>query len=104
MANGRVFKQGNTGPSSSSISFLHSEAERLGCTIDELALACVMAQSFNPMVLSGAACVEHMRSNVGALALLRGGKLDSATVDRLFCETRMDPKEYWAERSALPWQ
>lgn len=38
-------------------------------TPDALALACVLKQPFQPMVLSGAATVEQLRQNYAALGL-----------------------------------
>jgi len=104
MANGRLFKEGNTGPSASKLSALHSEAARLSCGVDALGLACVMVQGFKPVVLSGAASEQHMLSNAAALALLGGGGLSAGKVAELFEATRMDPEAYWAERSALAWK
>jgi aryl-alcohol dehydrogenase-like predicted oxidoreductase len=86
MANGRVFKSGNTGPSSSRLSTLHTEAEAIGCTVDALALACIIVQPFSPMVLSGAACIEHMCSNADACGLVADGKvIPPLVLHVLFC-------------------
>lgn len=43
---------------------------QLETTPDALALACVLKQPFQPMVLSGAATVEQLRQNFAALQLL----------------------------------
>jgi len=74
---------------------------QLDTTVDALALACALAQPFDAMVLSGAACVDHLRSNFAATEVL--ARLDAATVDELMDACRADPEEYWAERSALAW-
>eukprot|EP00959_Pyramimonas_sp_CCMP1952_P336296 7041895-Pyramimonas_sp.AAC.1 len=74
---------------------------QLGTTVDALALACVMAQPFNAMVLSGAACSEHLLSNYKAVELLE--RLDASTVDALMAACVADPEAYWAERSAMAW-
>jgi hypothetical protein len=74
---------------------------QLDTTVDALALACVLAQPFNAMVLSGAACSEHLESNYKALEVLE--RLDAATVMDLMATCCMHPTEYWNERSALAW-
>jgi aryl-alcohol dehydrogenase-like predicted oxidoreductase len=45
-------------------------------------------------VLSGAATVEQLRSNLAALEL---------DVDPHLDQLAEDPTRYWQERSALPW-
>ena len=84
MANGRVFKSGNNGPSCSRLSTLHAEADAIGCTVDALALACIIVQPFSPMVLSGAACKEHMISNADACGLVADGKVNISTTPACF--------------------
>lgn len=84
MANGRVFKSGNNGPSCSRLSALHTEADAIGCTVDALALACIIVQPFSPMVLSGAACKEHMISNADACGLVADGKVNISTTCTCF--------------------
>lgn len=98
--------------------------------VDAVALAVAMAQPFKPMVLSGATTTEQLRSNAGALRLLRrlnmtreskvanedergegdeGGEGGDAADDagqalaRLLQVGRVDPGEYWSERSSLVW-
>ncbi len=68
-------------------------AER-GTTADALALAAVLAQPWVDVVLSGAATVETLRSNLGAADLDGPGELAAL---------REDPEAYWERRSALPW-
>lgn len=74
---------------------------QLGTTVDALALACALAQPFDAMVLSGAACVQHLHSNLAATELL--ARLDAATVTELMEVCRSEPEEYWTERSKLAW-
>lgn len=85
--------------------------------VDAVALAVAMAQPFKPMVLSGAATTEQLRSNAGALRLLRrlnlrgsnegeGADAPDAVAQalaRLLEVGRVAPEEYWRERSALVW-
>jgi aryl-alcohol dehydrogenase-like predicted oxidoreductase len=67
-------------------------AER-GVTADALALAAVLAQPWADVVLSGAATVETLRSNLRAAEV---GEVDLP-------DLREEPEGYWARRSSLPW-
>jgi aryl-alcohol dehydrogenase-like predicted oxidoreductase len=77
---------------------LTAVAAELGTTPDALALAAVLARPWADVVLSGAATVETLRSNLAAAELTWTDELD----DRL-AALREDPDEYWERRSALPW-
>ena len=55
MANGRLLQRAECREA------LRDAAARVGTTPDALALAIAMHQPFKPMVLSGAATVEHLR-------------------------------------------
>jgi aryl-alcohol dehydrogenase-like predicted oxidoreductase len=61
------------------------------------ALAAALAQPWADVVLSGAVTVEQLDSNVGALE-----HDDEVSLEDLH-QSAMDPDQYWAERSALPW-
>ena len=67
-------------------------------TPDALALACVLAQPWVDVVLSGASTVAMLQSNLTALGLEVGGD----TVERL-APLAEDPETYWEERSQLAW-
>lgn len=69
-----------------------------GTTIDAIALAAVLAQPWADVVLSGAAAIEHLRSN--ALAL--DASLSAAELDRLLALAE-EPEAYWKTRSGLAW-
>ena len=69
----------------------------LGNQPDATALAVALAQPWADVVLSGAATVSQLRSNLGAL--------DGAPPpdgDRL-STLALDPQTYWGERAAMPW-
>ncbi len=69
----------------------------LGERPDVIALAAALAQPWADVVLSGAATVSQLRSNLAAL--------DDATeqdADRL-TTLAQEPEVYWNERSAMPW-
>jgi aryl-alcohol dehydrogenase-like predicted oxidoreductase len=88
LANGRLTARGD-------VPLLQELAERAGATPDALALAAALAQPWAGVVLSGAATVETLSSNLGALEL----NVDA----ELAPELAEDPARYWQERSALPW-
>lgn len=74
--------------------------------VDAVALAVVMAQPFNPMVLSGAATAQQLGSNAKALTLLERIREDDAAGDAiagLLAVGKVEPEVYWSERSALSW-
>lgn len=91
LANGRLVR----GPEAATVI---SQADRLGTSPDALALAHVLAQPWADVVLSGAATVEQLRSNVAALQV----RLDEEAVAAL--DALAQPVEaYWRQRHALPW-
>ncbi|HEY7075913.1 MAG TPA: aldo/keto reductase [Solirubrobacteraceae bacterium] len=65
---------------------------------DSLALAAVLARPWADVVLSGAASVETLRSNLRALEVEWTDELE-ARGEAL----REDSEAYWERRSALPW-
>jgi aryl-alcohol dehydrogenase-like predicted oxidoreductase len=89
LANGRLTARGDVAP-------LREWAKRYGTTPDALALAAALSQPWADVVLSGAATVDQLRSNLEALELEPDAELD---VDQL----AEDPARYWQERSGLPW-
>ena len=91
LANGRLTVRGDVAP-------LRELAERCGASPDALALAAALAQPWADVVLSGAATVGTLRSNLSALEL----ELDDELVSEL-AELAEEPAHYWKERSALPW-
>jgi aryl-alcohol dehydrogenase-like predicted oxidoreductase len=72
---------------------LGSAAAALGVTPDALAIAAVLAQPWVSVVLSGAASVEQLTSNLMALTIAAPS----------FPDLGEPADEYWAERSARPW-
>ena len=91
LANGRLTARGD-------VAALHELAERSGTTADALALAAVLRQPWADVVLSGAATVHTLESNLKALQLELSSELEPELVQ--FTE---DPVVYWEERSGLPW-
>ena len=66
--------------------------------MDALALAAVLAQPWADVVLSGAATVDQLKSNVKASVV----KWDSQTADLLGALTEL-PSVYWFARAGLAW-
>jgi aryl-alcohol dehydrogenase-like predicted oxidoreductase len=77
---------------------LTAVAREAGATSDAVALAAVLAQPWVDVVLSGAATVDTLRSNLVALdvdpAVARDPRLDAL---------REEPDTYWGHRSDLRW-
>ena len=74
-------------------------ARRHGVSHDAVALAAALAQPFVDVVLSGAANVEQLSSNLAAEAV------DLTTEELAYLEALTErPEIYWATRSALPWR
>jgi aryl-alcohol dehydrogenase-like predicted oxidoreductase len=91
LANGRLATRGAD-------PVLDRVADRFGAGADAVALAAVLAQPFVDVVLSGAATVGALRSNVEAAEL----ELDAETLEELDAlEERSDA--YWAARGDLAW-
>jgi aryl-alcohol dehydrogenase-like predicted oxidoreductase len=93
LANGRLTARGagDAGP-------LVAAARELQTTPDALALAGTLAQPWADVVLSGAATVDTLRSNLAALDVTWGADLD----ERL--AVLAEPgAEYWDRRAELPW-
>ena len=98
LANGRLTSRNESPDFQGKRAMLEALSRERGTTIDALALAAVLRQPFLDMVLSGAAKVEHLESNLAALQLSWDPELDGA-LDSLV-ETAAD---YWKTRSNLPW-
>ncbi|GHJ48362.1 oxidoreductase [Catellatospora sp. TT07R-123] len=91
MANGRLAGTAAPGP-------VTELARELGTTPDAVALAAALAQPWADIVLSGAATVDQLRSNLAAAAL----PLAAAHLDSL--DALAEPADaYWRHRAGLPW-
>ncbi len=98
LANGRLTERNDAPEFAARRRRLAEVARQLDCSLDALALAAVLAQAWADVVLSGAATIEHVRSNLGALAV----RWDDAAEDELrsIAEHR---QHYWATRGQLQW-
>ncbi len=98
LANGRLTARNADPAFAASRAVLESEAARLGTSEDALALAAALAQPWAGVVLSGAATVAQLESNMRAL--------DAALDDqaRAALATLAEPADrYWATRKGLAW-
>jgi aryl-alcohol dehydrogenase-like predicted oxidoreductase len=91
VANGRLTAAGDAGRVGS---VLGAVAAASGNDPDALAMAAVLAQPWVSLVLSGAATVDQLASNLRALEI--------ATPD--IPELAEPAEDYWAARSARPWR
>ncbi|HUI27012.1 MAG TPA: aldo/keto reductase [Candidatus Kryptonia bacterium] len=98
LANGRLTARNVDASFASSRRQLDEISARLNTTVDALALAAVVAQPWVDVVLSGAATVGQLRSNLTAVDIALAER-DAAQLLAL----REDPTEYWRTRSQLPW-
>ena len=74
-------------------------ASERGLAPDALALSAVLAQPWADVVLSGAATVGALRSNLTALDVTY-----NQGMDQLLLPLREDREQYWSERANLPWE
>ena len=98
LANGRLTER-NTEPAfAGKLALLEREAQRLGTTVDGLAMAGLLAQPWVDVVLSGAARVDHLLSNLKALEVSFDDEAES------HLQALVEPAgEYWRTRSDLEW-
>ncbi len=95
LANGRLTSR-STAPASHRP--LERLAARLGTTADALALSAALAQPWADVVLSGAAAVAQLQSNLAALTV----PWDDAAAAELRPLVEAPPA-YWATRAQLAW-
>ena len=69
-----------------------------GTTLDAVALAAVLARPWADVVLSGAASVDTLRSNLRATDVAW-----SAELERRLAVLTEDSEEYWSRRAGLAW-
>ena len=98
LANGRL-TPANTRPEDARLlGALGEMAGQLGCGLDQLALAFVLAQPFVDVVLSGAATTAQLASHLGALSLALDPEMSAA-----LAALAEPPARYWRTRSTLRW-
>ena len=93
VANGRLTSRGGDEAAAAV-----AVAQRLGCSLDALALGAALAQPFVDLVLSGAVTSDQLRSNLAAAEVTLTGD-DLAEL----ADVAQPPTGYWSSRSALAW-
>ena len=98
LANGRLTSRNDSPEFQRKMALLQAQAETQNVTVDSMALAAVINQPFVDVVLSGAACVDHLKSNLQALKI----KWNDSLAEML--DALVEPAEsYWHIRSQLAW-
>lgn len=98
LANGRLTPRNDEPAFSEKHQILQAEADRLNTTVDALALAAALHQPWSDVVLSGAARVEHLHANIGAVEI----DWDEPAEDALSGLAEA-PSAYWQTRDTLAW-
>lgn len=91
LANGRLTARGGN-------EVLAAAARERGTTEDAIAIAAALAQPWADVVLSGAATVEQLESNLRARDVVWDSELEQALVGLV-----EEPEAYWSARSELAW-
>lgn len=99
LANGRLTARNLPAEAARHRARLEAQAERLGTTVDALALAAALERPWADVVLSGAVSVEQVRSNLAALGVALDEEAKES-LDRLVGR----PEAYWTRRAALSWR
>jgi aryl-alcohol dehydrogenase-like predicted oxidoreductase len=81
-----------------SLARISEVAEARGTTIDKLALAAALSRPWATIVLSGAATVDQIRSNLTALDLAWNAELEEELPS-----LSISSDEYWRARSSFSW-
>lgn len=98
LANGRLTSRNDSPEFQRKMALLQAQAETQNITVDSMALAAVINQPFVDVVLSGAACVDHLKSNLQALKIKWNDSL-AEMLDALV----ESAESYWHIRSQLAW-
>lgn len=98
LANGRVTERNNDAAFAPKREALTALAARLGTRIDAIGLAAILAQPWAEVVLSGAANVDQLKSNLTAQAVQWDNE-----ASRLLGTLVESPNDYWSTRARLAW-
>ncbi len=98
LANGRLTPRNDEPKFQKKREMLERVAANYETTIDAIALAAILKQPWVDIVLSGAATVDHIGSNVKALDINISGE----TLEELNSIVE-SPTDYWSTRSQLAW-
>lgn len=98
LANGRLTPRNTSTSFLAQMAILKTQADAHNTSLDALALGAVIQQSFADVVLSGAASIDHLHSNIASLDIVWDDPLDDLLGELV------EPAEiYWKKRSQLNW-
>ncbi len=97
LANGRLTTRNHAPAFADKLKSLRQQSFRLGTTVDALAITYILSQPWVDTVLSGAATVEHLKSNMMALDI----EIDDIALNAL--NIAEAPELYWSIRSNMIW-
>ena len=100
LANGRLTHENRNDDDvfSPRVAQIRALAESRGTTIEKLALAAALARPWADVVLTGAATVEQIHSNVAAVEVDYDAELDEQ-----IRPLSIEPEDYWRARSSFRW-
>lgn len=98
LANGRLTARNEEPAFADKMALLQEVAADKKTTVDALALAAVLAQPWVGLVLSGAARIDHLQSNVRALDIAWDEEMEARLAGLVEA-----PSEYWSTRNGLEW-
>ena len=98
LANGRLTRRNKSEAFAIGSKVLGDVAKLIDADWDAIALAAAMNQPWATTVLSGAASVEHVKSNAKAKDIVWTTKLEQK-LDKI----AQPPADYWQQRSELAW-
>jgi aryl-alcohol dehydrogenase-like predicted oxidoreductase len=98
LANGRLTSRNRASNFAGRKELLDTLADSKQSSIDAIAIAFAMQQPWADVVLSGAANVDQLNSNMSARNIIFDRE-----EDKLLQEIQEDPNEYWETRSQLIW-
>jgi aryl-alcohol dehydrogenase-like predicted oxidoreductase len=98
LANGRLTERNQTPEFKDKHRFLKQQADRLGCSLDAMAIAAGVNQPWSDIVLSGASNIDQLRSNYSALGIEW-----QIGIEETQAKLVENPEDYWLIRSKLQW-
>jgi aryl-alcohol dehydrogenase-like predicted oxidoreductase len=98
LANGRLTPRNQSSGFEQQRALLHSLSEEMNATVDALSLVACLNQPWATIVLSGAATVEHLQSNLKARDVRW-----NTEIERRLESLVESPNEYWETRAGLAW-
>jgi len=98
LANGRLTHGNQDEVVFPAVARIRELAEGRGTTVEMLALGAALARPWADVVLTGAATVEQVQSNIAALSVA----YDAALEEQL-CSVTIASGEYWRARSSFRW-